>query len=101
MLMNAGMAGIVRPAHPGDPRAEVRRGHGLRRDVAGVPVVLVPRVQDVPQVGDDVRADQRAAVHHLGDVLQPLRDLDVVHDRVDGREGAQDLSTGTPTSNGV
>ena len=69
---------VLRPADLGDPRADVRRGHRLRRDVAGVPVVLVPRVEDVPQVGDDVRADQRAPVHHLGDVLQPLRDLDVV-----------------------
>ena len=51
--------GVVRAADLRDPRAEVRAGDRLRRDVAGVPVVLVPRVQDVAQVGDDVRADQR------------------------------------------
>ena len=90
MLMNAGITGLTRPQHAGHPRADVRRGHGLRRHVAGVPVVLMPRVQDVAQVGQHVRADERAAVHHVGDVLQALADLDVVDDRVDGRERAQD-----------
>ena len=102
MLMNGGMAGLLRPEHAGHPRADVRAGDRLRRHVAGVPVVLVPRVQDVAQVGQHVRADQRAAVHHLGDVLQALRDLDVVDDRVDGREGAERSSRpAAPTSNGV
>ena len=63
MLMNAGIAGLFGPRTRGDPRADVRRGHRLRRDVAGVPVILVPRMQDVAEVGDDVRTDQRAAVH--------------------------------------
>ena len=67
------MTGIARPEHAGHPRADVRRGDGLRRHVAGVPVVLVPRVEDVAQVGLHVRADERAAVHHLGDVLQARR----------------------------
>ena len=52
----------------------------------------MPRVQDVARGRRHVRADQRAAIHHLGDVLQALRDLDVVDDRVDGREGAEDLA---------
>ena len=41
----------------------------------------MPRVQDVAEVGLHVRADQRGAVHHLGDVLQPGGDLDVVDRR--------------------
>ncbi len=82
---------VLRPADLGDPRADVRRGHGLRRDVPGVPVVLVPRVEDVPQVGNDVRADQGAPVQDLGDVFQPLGDLHAVEHRVDGGERAEDL----------
>ena len=46
----------------GDPGADVRRGDRLRRLVAGMPVVLVPRVQDIPQVGDNVRANQGTPV---------------------------------------
>ncbi len=89
-----GDGGIVGSAHPRDPGAEVRHGDGLRRHIAGVPVILVPRVQDVAQVGDDVRTDERGPVHDLGDVFQPLRELDVVHDRVDGRERTQDFVGG-------
>ena len=73
MSMNGGHRRVARPEHAGHPRPDVRRGDRLRRHVAGVPVVLMPRVQDVAQVRLHVRADQRAAVHHLGDVLQPLR----------------------------
>ena len=35
------------------PRPDVRCRHRLRRDVSGVPVVLVPRVEDVAEVGLD------------------------------------------------
>ena len=48
---------VSRTADLGDPRADVRRGHGLRRNISGVPVILVPRMQDISQVGDNVRAD--------------------------------------------
>src|SRR5262249_19798683 len=54
---------VVRTLDPRDPRAEVRRGDRLRRDVAGVPVILVPRVEDVAEIGDDMRADERRPIH--------------------------------------
>ena len=41
---------VARPERARDERAEVRRGHGLRRHVAGVPVELMPRVQDEAEV---------------------------------------------------
>ena len=67
-----GNRGIVRTADFGDPGAEVRGSHGLRRYIAAVPMVLVPGMKDVAEVGDDVRPDEGAAVEHPGDVLQPL-----------------------------
>src|SRR5882724_1242407 len=39
---------VVRPAHPSDPRADVWSGHGLGRHIARMPVILMPRVQNVP-----------------------------------------------------
>ena len=54
MSMNAGTAGFARPERARDDRAEVRRGHGLRRRVAGVPVILMPRVQDEAEVAGRV-----------------------------------------------
>ena len=62
----------------------------LRRHVAGVPVVLMARVEDEAEVGGLEGADQRAAVHDLGDAFQALRDFDVVDGGVDGGEGAED-----------
>ena len=51
--------GIARAERASDDRAEMRSGHGLRRHVAGVPVILMPRVEDVAEIGDDMRADER------------------------------------------
>ena len=42
---------VPRPERPRDHGADVRHRHRLRRDVAGVPVVLVPRVQDEAEIG--------------------------------------------------
>jgi hypothetical protein len=53
-----------------NPGPEVRRGYALRRLVARVPVVLMPRVQDLPQVRDDVRSNQRSAIKHFPDLFQ-------------------------------
>ena len=82
---------VARAERAADDRADVRGGDGLWGGVAGVPVILVARVQDEPQVGRDRRADERRAVHDLGDVFEALRELDVVDDGVDGRESAEDL----------
>ena len=41
---------VLRPERPRDDRADVRHRHRLRRDVARVPVVLMARVQDEPEV---------------------------------------------------
>ena len=81
--------GIARAERARDHRPDVRHRHRLRRDVAGVPVILVPRVQDEPEIRGHERADHRALVDDAGDVLEPLRELDVVDLRVDGREGAE------------
>jgi len=81
---------VPRPENLRHPGADVGSGHGPRRDIPRVPVVLMPGVEDVPEVGHDVRADQGAAVEHLRDALQALRDLDVGDGRVDARERAED-----------
>ena len=99
--MKAGISGLSGPERARKHGAHVRRGHRLRRRIAGVPVILVPRVQNEAQVADAVRADQRAAIHDLRDVLQTLRDLDVIDHRVDTREGAEHALDGKPGSKGV
>jgi len=48
---------IARTEHAGHPGADVRAGDGLRRDVTGVPVELVTRVQDAAEVGLHRRTD--------------------------------------------
>ena len=80
---------IARPQRAGDHRAHVRRGHGLRRRIAGVPMELMPRMQNEPQIAHAVRANQRAAVHDFGDALQAGGDLDLIDGGVDRRERAQ------------
>ena len=72
-----------------DDGADVRHRHRLRRDIAGVPVVLVPRVQDEAEIGGVERAYDRSAVDDAADLFQPLRELDVVDGGVDRRERAQ------------
>lgn len=49
------------------------------------------RVQNAAEIGQDMRAEQRRAVHNLRDAFQPLCDLDVVDHSIDGRERALDL----------
>src|SRR5437899_1022564 len=61
--------GIERPERAGDHRAEMRRGDRLRRGVAGVPLILVARVEDKTQVARRVGADQRASIHYARHVL--------------------------------
>ena len=83
---------VARAKRAGDHRADVRGGDGLRRRVAGVPLVLVARVQNEPEVAGLVGADERAAIHHRANFLEPLGQLDVIHRRVDRREGAEHLA---------
>ena len=81
---------ILRPQCLGHDRADVRDRQRLRRNVSRVPVKLMPRMQDEAEIRGLERANQRSAVHHLRDALEPLRDLDVVHHRVDRRKRAED-----------
>lgn len=59
-----------------------------------MPVILMPRVEDVPEVGDDVRSNQGPTIQHFRNVFQALGDLHTVNRRIDGREGAEDLLRG-------
>ena len=82
---------MIAATRMGDPRADVGRSHGERRLIAGVPVVLVARVQDVYEIGTYLGANQRAAIHHLGHVLESLTNLDVIHRRINRRKRTQHL----------
>ena len=82
---------VLRAERSRDDRAEVRHRHRLRRDVAGVPVILMPRVQDEAEVGGVERADDGPAVDDARDLLEPGGELDVVDRRVDRRERAEDV----------
>ena len=81
---------ILRSERPRDDRAEMGHRHRLRRDVAGVPVILVPRVKDEAQVRGGERADHRAAIDDLANPLETLSELDLIDGRVDGRKRAED-----------
>ena len=48
-------------------------------------------MENVAQVRQHVRANERGAVHDAGDVFQTCRDLDIIDGRVDRREGAHHL----------
>ena len=80
---------ITRPQHARHPGADMRAGHGLRRDVAGVPVELVTRMQDAAEVRLHGGTDQRPAVHDLGDALESLADPHPVDGRRDRGERAE------------
>ena len=80
---------VVRPERPRDDRPHVRGGHGERRDVTGVPVILMARVENEPEVGADERPDQRPAIHDRCDAFEALGELDVVDGRVDRRKRAE------------
>ena len=64
---------IARTQRAGDDRTEMRRGDRLRRGIAGVPLILMPRVQDEPEIARRVTADQRAAIHHPRQPFQAPR----------------------------
>ena len=102
MLMNGGIAGLRGPSTRAIHGADVRAGDRLRRHVAGVPVVLVPRVQDVPEVGQHVRADQRrrdpspsATFSRPWQILMLSTAVSIAGNVL------RTFSTGRPTSNGV
>ena len=82
------LPGAEHPAHPG---ADVRAGNRLRRHIAGVPVVLMPRVENAPQIGLHMGADQRAPVEHGGDLFEPLTNLHPIDRGGDRREGADHI----------
>ena len=59
----------------------MRSGHGLGRFVAGVPVVLMARVQNMPHIGGYVRANQRSLVHHFANGLQSFGKMNAIQHR--------------------
>ena len=74
-----------------DPCAEMRRGDAHGGFIAGMPVVLMARVQNRAQVGRHVRAQQRAAIHYARDRFQALREVNAVDGRWDRGERASDI----------
>ena len=82
---------ILWTQHLAHPSPNVRSSHRERRNISGMPMILMTGMQNVPEVGLHCRPNQSAPVHHLGDLLHPFSDLDVVHRSIDSRESAQDL----------
>ena len=83
--------GVLRTERLRDHRAQMRHRHRLRRDVAGVPVILMPRVQDEPEIGGVEGSDDGTAIDHARDLLEALCEPDVVHRRRDAGERTQHL----------
>ena len=101
MAMNAGTVGFLGPSVCAIDGTDMRHRNGLRRNVAGVPVILMARVQDEAEIRRLEGSDQRAAVHDSRDALETLRDLDVVDGGVDAGNVLSTRSVRTPGSNGV
>ena len=80
---------IPRPEGTRHERTDVRRCDRLRRDVAGVPVILVARVQNEAEVRGLRGPDERATVHDLRHFFEPLREPDAIDTRRDAREGGK------------
>ena len=77
------------PQRLGDHRADVRGRRALRRSVTGVPLILMPRMEDKAEIARGVGADQGAAIHHPGQFLQALGELDSIDDRRNRRKRAE------------
>ena len=82
---------IPGPQQTRHPGPDVRSSDRLRRDVTCVPMILMTRMQDVTEVGLDVRADHRPAIKDLRDVLEAGSDFDVVDNRVDSGKSRDDF----------
>ncbi len=64
---------IARAEGARDDRADMGRGHGLRRSIAGVPMILMSRVQNEAEIARRSRnVDQSRAIHYARDFFQPL-----------------------------
>ncbi len=48
-------------------------------------------MEDEPEIGGHERSDHRAAIHDAADLLEPLRELDVVDRGIDRRKRAEHL----------
>src|SRR5439155_21950132 len=70
-------------------RTDVGHRNRLRRNVAGMPMVLMPRVEDEAEIGSLEAADDRSSIDYACDALEALRDLDVIDRGVNARKGAQ------------
>ena len=75
-----------------DHRAQVRAGDRLRRRVPGMPMKLVPRMEDEAQIPGGVSSDQRAAVDDAANSLQTLSELYLIHRCINLRKGAQHVA---------
>ena len=88
--------GIARPEDACHPGADVGAGDRLRRDVAGVPVILMARVEDAAEIGLHMRADERATIEDTRNPFEPLADLHAVDRGGDRREGADAVGDREP-----
>ena len=73
MLMNGGMTGFFGP-NTRDIQAPMCGRHGQRRHIAGVPMILMTGMKDMPR-SPVYAANQGRAIHYLGDVLESLVSL--------------------------
>src|SRR5579872_2397627 len=62
---------ISRPESAREHGTHVRCGYRLRWRIPGMPMELMPGMQNVAQVTHTMRADQGAPVHYLRDPLEP------------------------------
>ena len=71
--------GVLWAKGTGHHRPDVRTCDRLRWRVAGMPVKLMPRVEDESQITRRISTDQGAAIHHLSHLLQPLTQANTIH----------------------
>ena len=63
---------IFRAERPRDDRADVGARDRLRRRIAGVPLILVPGVENEAEIARRVGTDKRSPIHHAPDLFRGL-----------------------------
>ena len=82
---------ISLPQHFGHPRPNMRCCHRLRRNVSGMPMILVPGMQNMPKVRLHRRANQRSFIHHLRNFLKAFREIDSTYRGWNRRKSATNI----------
>ena len=84
-----GDVGVLGPKGSTDERPHMRHRNTLRRLIAGMPMILMARVQNEAEVADAVRAKEDSSIENPGRLLEALGHLHAVEHGGNRREGGE------------